>query len=252
MTFIPPFVAILVCDTQIETLKKFGDFGDQAITLFRSAGLTDCEFRKYDVIEKMEYPTAEELAGCKGIYLTGSRSDSFDSLPWIVKLRDFLRLCLNEYEFPITASCFGHQIIATALDMQVTRSPEGWEMGLMEIKLNPEIQIGSLASNDSKNTVTVMEMHQDIVVGELPEGYANVGSTDGCKYQGIYKKNKLLTFQGHPEFTTDCGNILVDSRLDAGKITKETYDDAMGRNSKLSNDGVRIGKCMVDLLNGAL
>ncbi|ESW97658.1 hypothetical protein KL918_003032 [Ogataea parapolymorpha] len=249
------FVAILVCDTPIDALSEFGDFGDQAIALFRAAGMTDTLFRKYDVISKMEYPTAEELQRCQGLYLTGSRSDAFANSPWIDRLREFVRMCLQEYQFPITASCFGHQLVATALGLAVGRSPRGWEMGLTQVQINSAINLRPLISNSGKNNFTVMEMHQDEVLtnpANLPPGYVNVGSSAACGCQGLYKKHRVLTFQGHPEFTTACGEVLVESRRRAGQVDAALYNDAKSRNASLSNDGVEIGRCMVELFHGRL
>ncbi|KAG7926323.1 hypothetical protein KL925_003373 [Ogataea polymorpha] len=249
------FVAILVCDTQIDTLREFGDFGDQAIALFRAAGMSDTLFRKYDVISKMEYPTADELQRCQGLYLTGSRSDAFASSPWIDRLREFVSMCLHEYQFPITASCFGHQLVATALGLTVGRSPRGWEMGLTQVQINSAINLRPLISNSGENFFTVMEMHQDEVLtnpANLPPGYVNVGSSAACGCQGLYKKHRVLTFQGHPEFTTACGELLVESRRRAGKVDAALYNDAKSRNASLSNDGIEIGKCMVELFRGRL
>ncbi|KAG7807829.1 hypothetical protein KL921_004124 [Ogataea angusta] len=249
------FVAILVCDTPIDALSEFGDFGDQAIALFRAAGMADTSFRKYDVISKMEYPTAEELHRCRGLYLTGSRSDAFASTPWIDRLREFVSMCLREHEFPITASCFGHQLVATALGLAVGRSPRGWEMGLTQVEINSAINLRPLISNRGKTNFAVMEMHRDEVLtnlADLPAGYVNVGSSAACACQGLYKKHRVLTFQGHPEFTTACGEVLVESRRRAGQVDAALYNDAKSRNASLSNDGIAVGRCMVELFHGRL
>lgn len=41
----------------------------------------------------------------------------------------------------------------------------------------------------------------------LPEDFVNVGSSERCDVQGVYKRGRVLTLQGHPEFDN---NIMVE------------------------------------------
>jgi GMP synthase-like glutamine amidotransferase len=37
-------------------------------------------------------------------------------------------------------------------------------------------------------------------VQSLPDGFINIGHSELCGLQGIYKRGRVLTFQGHAEF----------------------------------------------------
>ena len=132
--------------------------------------------------------------------------------------------------------CFGHQILAKNLGCKIGRNELGWEAGTHTIELNQEIfkientpflpalvspkdTSNSNGDNDNDNNpenqvildhLNLVESHQDIIHG-LPtitgfEDMVSIGSTVKCNIQGMMTTKtcpiRLLTFQGHPEFTT--------------------------------------------------
>ena len=48
---------------------------------------------------------------------------------------DFVRAAHETSQIPIVGICFGHQIIARALNAKVARSPGGWEVSVSNIDL---------------------------------------------------------------------------------------------------------------------
>lgn len=151
-----------------------------------------------------------------GILITGSAASAYDTAnhPWIKGVQDFLARVYNEFpSVRIFGSCFGHQIIAQTLlvpDVRVEACPAGYEVGIHPITLDETFRASfpGLPSGDSGFRLQLI--HGDWVVGTqknqgdayLPTGWINVGRTELCPVQGLYKPGRVLSLQGHFEFDT--------------------------------------------------
>lgn len=82
-------------------------------------------------------------------------------------------------------------------------------------------------------------MHQDIVFS-YPDHVQHLGYTDRCKVQGMYVPKRVITVQGHPEFTGAIVEELLKRRHDQGIFDDTMYNDGMSR-VQIPHDGVRIG-----------
>ena len=89
-------------------------------------------------------------------------------------------------------------------------------------------------------------MHRDIVKG-MPEKVEALGSSDRCVNQGMYKKGKFITVQGHPEFTHDIVGEVLESRNKQGIIPDEVFEDGM-RRLKDYDDGVIVSQAFLRFL----
>ncbi|CCE61240.1 hypothetical protein TPHA_0A01570 [Tetrapisispora phaffii CBS 4417] len=211
-------VAIFYTDHDNEWTKPYGNFVDMCSRLLNSS--TREKEMEYIVYNSYggEIPSYLELAedGIDNILITGSRYDSFDrSKEWINKLRDLIYEIVvtngNTSNIRLCGICFGHQIIANALNYEVKRNPLGDEFGLFEITLNETgLKLFEDIIEPGDNKLMLAEFHSDIVTcSKNTDGdddrieLENWGSTDKSPIQGFYLKNKLLTFQGHPEFTNE-------------------------------------------------
>jgi GMP synthase-like glutamine amidotransferase len=58
----------------------------------------------------------------------------------MIRLVDYVRDLYKTTSKPIVGICFGHQIIARALDAPVERNSVGWEIAVDQINLTPEGQ----------------------------------------------------------------------------------------------------------------
>jgi GMP synthase-like glutamine amidotransferase len=143
MSSLPLRIAILACDTPLPRTKaKYGTYGGVFTSLLKSGadrlaypGLSSTEglqLRTYDVVEMQEYPSLDEI---EGVLLTGSKFNSFDNDPWIVKLVEFVKTVLAQRRVRIVGVCFGHQIVGRALGAEVKRNEEGWEVSVTDIEL---------------------------------------------------------------------------------------------------------------------
>lgn len=89
-------------------------------------------------------------------------------------------------------------------------------------------------------------MHKDMVY-DYPEGVEELGYTEKCPVQGMYKKGKVITVQGHPEFTKDIVEELLESRHAQGIFDDITYEEAMGRVAN-RHDGVAVAAAFLRFL----
>lgn len=232
-------------------------------------------------VEKMEatFSKLEESisAGVTiGVVLTGSRSDSYATgNVWIDRLDKFIHEFLfTRPDFPIVGLCFGHQILAKNLGCKVHKNTaeHGWEVGTTTIALNKSIM--SIENSPFKEALTLengqvlehinlVEFHSDIVYGLPPEPTTthgvvaettlqNFGSTNKCSIQGFVTEAgplKLLTFQGHPEFTTPEAIKMLEEKHKGGLIDTALYERLVYNTKNLINQGPIIAEVVNTFFN---
>lgn len=252
-------IAIFNADHLKENLKKWGDFADMAITMLEQSkepGL-DVEYVVFQV-HKNEFPSLEELkkGNYVGIYITGSESDSFDThTEWIINLRKIMYTILTEPDFPPVAGvCFGHQIVPASLNCKVHRNNVGFEGGMVPVELTTEALKYGLFQKSGRvptNSITIGAVHSDIVY-EIPKGYFNILTSPKCEIHGLYKKNRVLTLQGHPEFTTDVVMICAENAHKKKLLKREELEHLKAQASQLGNDGIFASKYIWKLFYGEI
>ena len=254
-------IAIFNADEEKEPLKQWGDFADMAITMLeasRDAEAPEVEYKVFQVYQD-HFPTLEQLKNEDyiGLYITGSDYDAHDlETHWINKLREFLQVLLHEPGYPpVTGVCFGHQIIASTLGCKVAPNSAGHEGGVARLEVSDDaVAAGLFQSKQFKEPVRELymsELHDDIV-HEIPEGYINIASSEKCSIQGLYKKNLVLTFQGHPEFITEASIRCGESNYEKGVISKQELEELKETGEKHGNDGVFLSEYMWKLFKAEI
>ncbi|KAJ3337964.1 hypothetical protein HDU93_000288 [Gonapodya sp. JEL0774] len=143
-----------------------------------------------------QLPSEMELRRLDCCIITGSRNAAFETLPWILALKEWIRD--NYKRTKLLGLCFGHQIISLALGGTVVVNPRGIEEGTAVVKLSPAFQ---QIFKTNKKSMRLCVGHTDIV--NTPVAGAEVlGSTDMCDHQGMVFGDTVLTLQTHPEFRT--------------------------------------------------
>jgi GMP synthase (glutamine-hydrolysing) len=90
-------------------------------------------------------------------------------------------------------------------------------------------------------------MHRDIVLS-YPAGAEPLAETDICPVQGMIIPGKVITVQGHPEFTEDIVREILNLRHEAGVFTDELYQGGIDRVGH-EHDGVPIARAFLRFLN---
>ncbi len=92
-------------------------------------------------------------------------------------------------------------------------------------------------------------MHRDQVFG-LPEGAELLASTPACPNHGFLIPGRVITVQGHPEFTADIMREILDLRHGTGLFSDDLYQAAVARNGD-HHDGVLIAQVFLKFLLAA-
>jgi GMP synthase-like glutamine amidotransferase len=170
-------------------------------------------------VQKSQYP--ESLALFDALIISGSASSAYDNQPWIHTLHSYVQHVYTHFpHVKIYGSCFGHQIICSALlggyGVRVEQDPRGWEIGVHEITFHQDFlaafpwdgteKKGGAKEKEQgeKGGMKLQFIHHDHVVlptpTSIPSGWITVGRTDHCAVQGMYKPGRVFTLQGHFEF----------------------------------------------------
>ncbi|CBX93757.1 hypothetical protein IAQ61_003644 [Plenodomus lingam] len=242
----PLRIAILECDTPPPAIiDKYGKYGDIFTTLLETAAVDlgmdpkkDLVLSSFDVVTAQEYPNLDDI---DAVLISGSKYNSFDSDPWILKLVSFTQTLLAQSRIRIIGVCFGHQILGRALGAPVGRSEGGWEISVLPVELTAKGK--ELFGQD---TLSIHQMHRD-ALHTYPPSIIPLGSSPACPTQGMYEPRRLLSIQGHPEFNAGIVSHLVRMRNEQGVFEDEMAREALGRVER-AHDGVVVGRAFLRFL----
>lgn len=182
--------------------------------------------------------------------------DSFADSPWVLKLVKYTSDALQTKRVRVVGVCFGHQIVARALGVEVGRNADGWEAAVNEVQLSQRGQelfglenlVGliSMLENKANCVKRIHQMHRDIA-RSYPEGIEPLGSSPVCSVQGMYSPAHLITVQGHPEFTADIVREIIETRHSTGIFNDEAYNLHV-KKVDLPHDGVAVSRAFIRFL----
>ncbi|KAL8902533.1 MAG: hypothetical protein Q9207_004609 [Kuettlingeria erythrocarpa] len=119
---------------------------------------------------------------------------------------------------------------------------QGWEVSVTDVDLTSE----GRKVFEGKEVLSIHQMHRDIVF-DYPAGVQPLGTTGLCKVQGMFVPGRVMTVQGHPEFTEEILVEILEVRHEQGVFGDEIYEEAMKRVGR-RHDGVMVGKRFVEFL----
>ena len=198
-------IGILLTDHVAEDLQEnHGDQNDFYHRIFSEAH-KDINLKIFDVTVD-EYP--QNIDDCDGYLITGSKLSVYDDVQWIRDLEVFINL-LHSKKKSLLGVCFGHQLIAKALGGEVTKSKEGWVLGLQKYTFHNNFPWLENINEDIK----LIHSHQDQVIN-LPEGTTLVASNELVPNAMYFVEDHIMSIQGHPEFTNKYAYDVVCKRRD--------------------------------------
>lgn len=266
----PIRLAILEADTPLpQTKAKYSSYGGVFTSLFARAAaprpLSDVlDISCYAAVSAN--PSYPSLDAIDAILITGSRHSAFEDGEggWIAKLTEYVRRALeSDRRVKVVGVCFGHQIVARALGVPVGRNEGGWEVSVTEMRLTEkgrelfgrETLVSAVPSTcwDEETdclltwSQKIHQMHRD-AVGSLPAGAESLAQTDTCPMQGFLIPGKVITVQGHPEFTEAIVKEILDSRHAVGILSDEIYKSGVDRVAD-EHDGVAVARAFLKFLS---
>lgn len=208
----------------------------------RIAPFIDWQFRYYDV-QDGELPAPGD---CDAYLITGSKAGVYDPLPWILPLQEWIKAAHQHGERMI-GICFGHQLLAHTLGGFAARSPRGWGIGIREsavIELPDWIR-------ERTDRYRLIYSHRD-QVETLPPQATRLAACPFCPNAAFYIDNRVLAFQGHPEFSLEYTLRLLPRRQSC--IGEPVYGQGMASlqgsdGQPASTDSELIGRWMTAFIS---
>ena len=230
-------IGILEADQLSKELRaQFGSYGDMFQTLLHSVDKR-LSLPRYQVTES-RYP--EHIDDCDAYLITGSKSGIYDGQPWIKQLQDYV-IALAERQKKLVGICFGHQLIAQALGGQAQKSDKGWGVGLA----TSTVYVAKPWMDPAKESFTLITSHQDQVTA-LPPQAELIAGDDFCAYASYQIGDRILTFQGHPEFTQEYARQRLYARRKI--IGEQRYQQGMASLDQ-DADHQLIAKWVINFMN---
>ncbi len=206
--------------TRREELHSFAGFSDLAVSQFRVLNLFDTPAFGVDVVQ-----------GVDAVYVGGSSEASVmepEHYPFVLPAQALLRHCIA-IRLPVFASCFGHQLAAKALGVEIVRDAQQFEMGTLPILLTAAARQDPLY-RDTPDGFMAVSVHRERAL-ETPQGCTALAYTDACNHAFKVDSAPFWTTQFHPEVSK---SILV-KRL---TIFKDKYTDGDDHLQKVLDSAV--------------
>jgi GMP synthase-like glutamine amidotransferase len=231
-------IGILEADRLSETLRKeYGSYGDMFQNLLHSID-NSLALPCYQVTESV-YP--ENIDDCDAYLITGSSSGIYDDEPWIKRLYDYV-ITLADRRKKLIGICFGHQLIAQALGGKTQKSEKGWGVGLA----TSTVYVSRPWMDPAKETFALLISHQDQVTA-LPPQAELIAGDDFCAYASYQIGDHILSFQGHPEFTTEYARQRMQDRREI--IGEQRYQKGMSSLNQ-NADHLMVAKWIINFVGG--
>lgn len=239
----PLKLAILETDVLRPALKPtYHSYGRMFTALLNQVDFSG-DIEVFPVIDG-KYP--ESIDDFDAYLITGSQHDAFADDDWIVQLRAYCKT-LFEAGKPIIGICFGHQLLAHALGGEAGRADRGWGLGVMTYDFDDKARAALPDFVDQAEPVSLLISHRDQVL-TLPPGAETLLTNDFCRYAAYHIPDRVLCFQGHPEFTKDYTQSLLKYR--EGDITAEQMQSVVDSLAD-EHQGARIARWMRDFLDSS-
>ncbi len=205
---------LLIQIRENEEVKK-----EELESFSRFSGIPTNQFRVVDVFRDPKF-TSDVLKDIDAVFIGGASEASVletERYPFVHAIIQNIKDCIN-LEIPVFASCFGFQAAVLALDGEITRDTENFEMGTVELQTTDSARLDPIFGDKPKKFFAV-SVHQEKAT-ELPKGCELLAYTEHCVHAFKVSDKPFWAFQFHPELDT----ITLTERLRAyqKKYTKNT------------------------------
>ncbi|XP_024967759.1 gamma-glutamyl peptidase 3-like [Cynara cardunculus var. scolymus] len=205
-------------------MKVYGGY----FNVFLAAFGEEEEEERWDLYRVVdgEFPDTNELQAYDGFVVSGSPYDAYGDDTWILELC-FLLQTLDCMQKKVLGICFGHQVLCRALGGKVGKSHSGWDIGLRKVKIVKDFSPCSFLESlhEMPPSLSIIECHQD-EVWEVPTGAEVIAFSDKTGVEMFTIGTHILGIQGHPEYTKDILNNLIDRLLTQDSIETGLAEDA--------------------------
>lgn len=229
-------IGILHADDLSSTLvQQFGDYADMLKNLIQSV-TSEHTFQTYRVTQG-NYP--QSIDENDAYIITGSKASAYDNEQWIISLKEYIKF-LFQQKMKLIGICYGHQIIAEALGGKVAKSDKGWGVGIKTSTILKK----KTWMKPAQAKIALRYSHQDQVI-KLPDDAELITTNEFCINCGYQISDRILTFQGHPEFNNNFLEFLMQGRKE---IIGETIFQQAITSLKQNTDDKLIAKWLMEFI----
>lgn len=208
--------------------EAHGDFDEMILS---ASGLKDHEARVVAVYQGEVLPEPEAVSG---VIITGSPAMVTDREPWSTRLEEWV-LKAHHSGVPVLGICYGHQLLGQAFGGSVGYHPDGMELGMVRITVEPAGQqdrlFGMLPGSFQANVI-----HSQTVL-QLPQGAVRLAGNPYEPNHGFRIGETTWGVQFHPEFSADIMRDYIrleaeDRQMDAGwcgKMLEQVTEQNCGK-----------------------
>lgn len=212
-------VGLLACDEVAERFRSVASGGyHEMFERLLSPHIPELRLTRFD-LRAGELPA--DARACDAWITTGSRASVYDDEEWIRATERFVSRVADS-DRPYVGICFGHQLLAQALGVDVARAPSGWGVGVLPMRIVQSAEWMTPALD----TVRMQYMHADQATA-LPSGATLLGEAPHCPVAMFQSGPRLLGIQAHPEFTAAYARTLITDRR--ARIGEAAANDALAR-----------------------
>jgi GMP synthase (glutamine-hydrolysing) len=144
-----------------------------------------------------------------GFIITGSSSSVTERAPWMLRSEELVRR-IHDAGTPLFGICFGHQMIGQALGGEVTKNPNGREIGTVRVRLVAGAA-GDPILHGLPSAFHANHTHVDSVT-TLPPGARVLAETDLERHAIFVVGLRTKCVQFHPEIDGDAMRGYVAAR----------------------------------------
>ncbi|XP_022852720.1 gamma-glutamyl peptidase 5-like isoform X2 [Olea europaea var. sylvestris] len=164
------------------------------------------EGEKWDLFRVVdgEFPHMDDLHNYEGFAISGSPHDANGDEYWILELCYLLKT-LFTMQKKVLGICFGHQVLCRALGGKVGKAYSGWDIGIRKVY-------------------------------EVPVGAQVLAYSDKTEVEMFTFGDNILGIQGHPEYTKDILDNLIDRLVWNNSIEKGFAEEAKLKLKKAEAD----------------
>lgn len=209
-------IGILLADELAdEVIKRYGGHADMVQGLLQPVD----EQLKFKAYQTTQCQLPDSIDDCDAYIIPGSKFSAYDNFEWIKQLSQFI-VELHKQQKKLIGICFGHQLIAQALGGKTEAHAAGWGVGVMASNISKH---ENWMQPDKKSYSLVISHHDQVTV--LPENAELIAENDFCPVSGFKLSNSIITFQGHPEFSNEYLEYIMQTRREL--MGEHAYQEAL-------------------------
>ncbi|CAD8154499.1 unnamed protein product [Paramecium octaurelia] len=204
-------------------------------------------WNQYNVAQG-HYPSDDIIKRADAIIMPGNRISVYDHYQWIEDVKLILKKAYETNpKVKILGICFGFQILTVALGGVVERMKNSFVFGNspLDHKINVMKQFKLFQGIQLKERTMINQAHGDEIT-KHPDFLVLVSSSDTCKNEVMISKDeRILLFQGHPEYSSaGLGMLSLASRLPSEQYPLDQVLKEVKRQYPQEQDSFHLNICL--------